>query len=206
MKSNLIYSVIARVYDLLDVIYFRNYSRSPRKAVIEEIGENDKILDLCTGTATNAINISKALPYTEIIGVDLSENMLQIGKDKIKKADIRNIELQKMDATQLSFESESFDKILLSLIIHEMDDKLRAEIITEAIRVLKPDGRIIITEWERSTELSKRLLFMPIHLLEPKTYREFLKKDLYSYFEKHGLKIERYIHCDYTRVITLSKK
>lgn len=205
MKTNLFYKLIAGVYDLLDVIYFRNYDNSPRKAVIEGISETDKILDLCTGTATNAINISKALPKTSVVGVDLSKNMLQVAGNKIEKAGIKNIKLYEMDATKMSFEAESFDIILVSLILHEMDEELRAKIISEAKRVLKKDGKIIITEWERSTKLSRRLLFMPIHLLEPKPYREFLRKDLYSYFAEHGLKIEKYTHCDYTKVITLTK-
>ena len=203
MNTNLFYKLISGVYDLLDVIYFRNYANSPRKAVIEAISEHDKILDLCTGTGTNAINIAKANPSAEIIGVDLSENMLKVAREKADKADTKNIKLYKMDATKLDFKSNNFDKISLSLILHEMDDELRSKILNEAKRVLKKDGKIIITEWERSTKLSKRLLFMPIHLLEPKPYREFLKKDLYSYFAKYGLKIEKITHCDYTKVIVL---
>ncbi len=203
MKTNIFYKFIASVYDLLDVIYFRNYNRSPRKAVIEAISKNDKILDLCTGTATNAMGISKAIPTSEIVGVDLSENMLKVAREKLKKSNIKNITLYQMDATKLSFKSESFDKILLSLILHEMDEELRSKILSEAKRASKKDGRIIITEWERSSKLSQQLLFMPIHLLEPKPYREFINKDLYTYFTKHGLQIEEYIHCDYTRVIIL---
>lgn len=203
MKTNIFYKFIASIYDLLDVIYFRNYDRSPRKAVIEAISENDKILDLCTGTATNAMDISRAIPSSEIVGVDLSENMLKVAREKLKKANIKNITLYQMDGTKLSFKSESFDKILLSLILHEMDEELRSKILSEAKRVLKQDGRIIITEWKRSSKLSQRLLFMPIHLLEPKPYREFINKDLYTYFTEHGLQIEEYIHCDYSKVIIL---
>ena len=91
MKTNIFYKFIASIYDLLDVIYFRNYDRSPRKAVIEAISENDKILDLCTGTATNAMDISKAIPASEIVGVDLSENMLKVAREKLKKSNIKNI-------------------------------------------------------------------------------------------------------------------
>ena len=60
MSSIAFYQVISKVYDLLDVTYFRNKERSPRKAVLERIGDGDRVLDLCTGTATNAINIAKA--------------------------------------------------------------------------------------------------------------------------------------------------
>ena len=203
MKTNIFYKLTAGVYDLLDVIYFRNIERSPRKAVHDNIAPKDKVLDLCTGTATNAIAISQTIPTTEIIGVDLSENMIKVAREKTEKADIKNIKLYEMDATKMSFEAERFDKILISLILHEMDEELRSKILCEAKRVLKKDGRIIITEWERSKKLSKRLLFMPIHLLEPKPYREFLTKDLYSYFAEYGLKIEEYKHCDYTKVIKL---
>lgn len=71
--NNLFYKMIAGAYDLLDVVYFRNFESSPRKAVIDTVSKNDKILDLCTGTATNAMGISKAIPSANIIGVDLSK-------------------------------------------------------------------------------------------------------------------------------------
>lgn len=89
MKANIFYKLIASVYDVLDVIYFRNYERSPRKSVIEVVSENDKILDLCTGTASNAINISKTLSATSIVGVDLSENMLKVAREKLKKPTLK---------------------------------------------------------------------------------------------------------------------
>ncbi len=203
MITNIFYQLIASVYDLLDIIYFKNYDNSPRKAVIEAIYENDKILDFCTGTATNAMGISKAISKVEIVGVDLSENMLKVASKKIEKSDVKNIKLYKMDATKLRFKTESFDKILLSLVLHEMNEEIRSKILSEAKRVLKKDGRIIVTEWERSKKRSQRLLFMPIHLFEPKPYRTFVKENLYSYFEKHGLQIEEYIHCDYTKVLVL---
>ncbi|MBQ4522253.1 MAG: class I SAM-dependent methyltransferase [Lachnospiraceae bacterium] len=206
MKPNLFYKMIAGVYDLLDVIYFRNYEKSPRKAVLESISGNEKILDLCTGTATNAIRIAKEKPNTKIIGVDLSKNMLKVASNKVKKQGIRNVKFYPMDATKLKFKQNTFDKILLSLVLHELEEDLAGQMIVEAKRVLKDEGEIIITEWEPSRQKRKRLLFMPIHYLEPKSYREFIKKDLYSYFKKYGLEIKKYEHCDYTKVITLVKQ
>lgn len=193
------------VYDLLDVIYFRNEKTSPRKAVLEQIGENEKVLDLCTGTATSAITIAKKKRTTKVIGIDLSKDMLKIGQKKARKAGLKNIKLYQMDATQLKFKSNSFDKILVSLILHELDEELATKIIMEAKRILKDDGEMIITEWEPSQQLLKKILFAPIHYLEPKTYRKFIKMDLYEYFEKHGFSIKKYLHCDYTRVLILKK-
>lgn len=81
MKLNVIYRIIAGIYDWIDIIYFRNYERSPRKAVLELISGKEKILDLCTGTATNAIGIAKKRPNTQVVGVDLSESMLKVAED-----------------------------------------------------------------------------------------------------------------------------
>ena len=202
---HLFYKIISKGYDLLDVVYFIDFKKSPRKAVLDRIYENEKILDLCTGTATNAITIAKKKANTEIIGIDLSKDMLKVAQRKIRKTELKNIKLYQMDATHLKFKSNYFDKILISLVLHELDEELAAKIISEAKRVLKDSGEIIITEWEPSKQLSKRILFAPIHYLEPKTYRRFIKMDLYSYFEKYGLSIQKYIHCDYTKVIILKK-
>lgn len=205
MNLELVYKLISKVYDLLDVIYFRDYEKSPRKVVLESIAEQDRILDLCTGTATSSINIAKAKTSVEIIGIDLSNDMLKVAKNKVKRAGISNLKLYQMDATQLNFKSHSFDKVLISLILHELNEELAAKIIREAKRVLKDNGEIIITEWEPSQQLSKKILFAPLHYLEPKSYRKFIKKDLYSYFEGYGLKIQQYEHCDYTKVVVLKK-
>ena len=205
MNSALFYKAMSKFYDLLDVIYFRKYDTSPRKVVNEAIQDNDKILDLCTGTGTNAVNIAKRNASIKVVGVDLSKNMLAIAESKIKKEKLLNIELFLMDAANLSFEDECFDKVLLSLVLHEMDEGIAARIMKEAIRVLKPDGEIVITEWERSSKFFRKVIFSPIEVLEPKPYKSFVVKDLYSYFKKFGLTVTEEIHCDYSKVLKLKK-
>lgn len=205
MNSVLFYKAMSRVYDLLDVIYFRKYDTSPRRVVNEAIKDNDKILDLCTGTGTNAVNIAKKNTSVKIVGVDLSKEMLAVAKFKIEKEKLLNIELFQMDATDMSFEDNCFDKVLLSLVLHEMDEGVAASIINEAIRVLKPDGEIMITEWERSRKLLQKVIFFPIEALEPKPYKTFVVKNLYSYFEAFGLTVIEEIHCDYSKVLKLKK-
>lgn len=193
-------------YDLLDVIYFRKYDTSPRKVVNEAIKGNEKILDLCTGTGTNAVNIAKRNAGVKIIGVDMSKEMLTIAKSKAKKNKLSNIRFCRMDATNLKFRNESFDKILLSLVLHETDEELAASIMNEAIRVLKSDGEIIITEWERSKKLLEKIIFFPIEVLEPKPFKSFIVKNLYSYFGEFGLTVAEEVHCDYSKVLRLKKK
>lgn len=205
MSSIALYQAISKVYDLLDVTYFRNKEHSPRKAVLERIGDEDHVLDLCTGTATNAINIAKAKPSTEITGIDLSDKMLEVGKAKVKKALLPNVSLKQMDATALEFKAASFDTVLISLVLHELDEDLSGRLILEAKRVLKDNGRLIVTEWEKPEKSLRRALFAPVALIEPKPYRSFIKKDMYKFFAAFGLRVEEYVHCDYSRVMVLSK-
>lgn len=196
---------MAGFYDLIDVTYFRNDKSSPRRVVFEEIKDKDKILDMCTGTATNAIRIAQKNPYAKVVGIDLSKDMLRVAREKIKRKRMSNIRLYCMDATRLPFKEKYFDKVLLSLVLHEIDEDLAARILMEAKRVLKEDGELIITEWERSTELFKKVLFFPIELMEPQHYKCFMKKDLHGYFASFGLKVVQERHCDYSRVLILQK-
>ena len=205
MDSKLFYKAMSEFYDLIDIVYFRDYDNSPRKVVFESIDNEEKVLDLCTGTATNALKIAKSKPLSEVIGIDLSKDMLKIAQGKVKKSKVRNIKLYHMDATNMRFQDKFFDKILLSLVLHEVEENLAEKILTEAKRVLKDDGEIIVTEWEKSRKFSRRALFLPIDILEPKPFKSFIEKDLYRYFERYGLKVVSEVHCDYSRVLKLKR-
>ena len=205
MNSVIFYKTMAKFYDLIDVIYFRNYNNSPRKVVFKIIENGNSVLDLCTGTATNALKIAKANPLSKVIGIDLSKDMLKIARQKAHKANTENIKLYCMDAAKLKFKDKCFDKILLSLVLHEIDDELAGNMISEAKRVLKDEGEIIITEWERSEKWWNKILFLPIEVLEPKPYKVFINKDLKTYFAKHGLSVKSEKHCDYSKVLMLRK-
>ena len=87
------YKMISKIYDLIDVIYFRNTQESPRKVTLDRINENDRVLDVCTGTATNAIEIASKKKGTRVFGIDLSSNMLKVGRERIKKKNILNVKL-----------------------------------------------------------------------------------------------------------------
>ena len=206
MNTKIVYKLLSGFYDLIDVIYFHNYENSPRKVVQDAIREKDRVLDLCTGTASNAIRIAKSNPTAKIAGVDMSKDMLKVAGEKLAREHIRNVKLYCMDATRLSFRNQCFDKVTISLVLHELDEALCDQLIQEAKRVLKDDGSILVMEWEPSTEWWRKCLFLPIHLLEPKPYRTFIKKDLKRYFHKHGLKVTKTRHCDYTKVLELQKE
>ncbi|BCN30749.1 class I SAM-dependent methyltransferase [Anaeromicropila herbilytica] len=206
MNNYVLYKGMSNIYDLLDVIYFRNKNRSPRTLVNSYINQpNAKILDICTGTASNAIAVASKNSDARIIGIDISKEMLQIADKKIKIQGLNNIKLYNMDATETKFKDNTFDVILISLVLHEISEELAEKILLEAKRILKPDGKLLIIEWEEPQSLLNKTLFFPIRKLEPKGFEQFLKLDMKSYFERFGFKISRMNHADYTKVLCLKK-
>ncbi|WP_167959080.1 class I SAM-dependent methyltransferase [Anaerosporobacter faecicola] len=204
MNSQIIYRFLAKFYDLLDVTYFRKKEESPRRAVMNQITDSDRvILDLCTGTGANALTIAKEKRHAKLYGVDLSTKMLQIAKEKKKKEQVANLKFMEMDATNLTFEKESFDVALLSLVLHEIKEDLAAKILMEAKRVLKKEGKLIVVEWEQPKSLLEKIAFLPIHVLEPRGFHHFLYMDIYEYFEKHGFTVTEKITCKYSKVLIL---
>jgi len=200
------YRIISKFYDLLDVIYFKDTNTNPRKGMLEYIPDKKlKVLDLCIGTAANSITIAENRPKSEIVGIDLSKDMLTVAKEKIGKRGIRNITTYVMDATNIGFDDNYFDIVVISLVLHEVDDNIRNKIIIEAKRVLKKKGRIIILEWDKPNKFTHKLLFSIIELLEPKGFKEFLQLNMKEYVEKFSLKALREKKCDYTRIIEITK-
>lgn len=204
MEDIVIYKALSKIYDLLDVIYFRNNKHNPRSILIDYINQNDDmILDICTGTASNAISIANRKKDTRIIGIDISKEMLQIAKKKIQKHGLNNINLYKMNATQTSFKDNTFNVIVISLVLHELPEELANNMLLEAKRILKPDGKLLVLEWEEPQSILKKILFYPIRKLEPKGFEQFLRLDMNSYFERVGFIISEMKHCDYTKVLNL---
>lgn len=206
MYYQLYYKLAAKAYDLLDFVYFHSPEKSPRQAVVSCIGEKESVLDICCGTGANAIKIAKERTGAKVVGADISKEMLAVAKEKRRKAGVPNLKFYHMDATKTEFKDACFDKISMALVLHEMPEELAGRVICELKRLLKDNGELIITEWEPNKIWRKKLLFLPIHLMEPKSYRILLKKDLDTYFKSFGLEIVEIKHCDYTKVLRIKKE
>ena len=200
------YKLISKFYGLLDIVFFRDNSNNPRNLILKKIpNENKKILEIATGTAMNSILVAKNRPKVTIVGVDLSEEMLDIAKNNIKRYGIQNIEFVKMDGEKMTFENETFDYIIISLLLHELREDTANNILKECFKILKQNGKIFILEWEEPKKNVQKVLFSIIKLLEPKEYKIFMKKDLNKYFAMNRLQITEIEYGDYSKVIELIK-
>ena len=106
---------ISPKYDALNHLLSFNIDKIWRRKTAKTVSKfyPKTILDLATGTADLAIQLAKHNPQAHIIGTDISEKMLEIGKDKIAKQGLANqIEIRVGDATALSFEDNSLARRL----------------------------------------------------------------------------------------------
>lgn len=204
-----LYTFLSWFYDLADVIWFSEKGKNPRNVINNIIpDENCRVLDLCCGTLTNGLCIAESKKNSRIYGIDRSKEMLREAKKKCKKKNINNIKIKCADATDTKIKSGSFDYIILGLVLHECTPNLAADILKEARRLLKDDGKLIVLEWDEETTLIRRLKFAPLYLfeiLDSKYFIDFFKCDKKKYFKKNGFTLTNYEHCNYTSVMTLTK-
>tara|TARA_B100001173_G_scaffold117773_1_gene102144 strand:+ start:452 stop:1168 length:717 start_codon:yes stop_codon:yes gene_type:complete len=137
---------ISSEYDLLNgIITFNNHSRWKNNILkISKKLKPKKALDIATGTADIAIKLG-SISDCQVIGIDISEKMLNVGRDKIiAKKMSKNVKLESGDAENLSYLNNTFDIITIGFGVRNFQDLKKG--LKESLRVLKPQGNLIILE------------------------------------------------------------
>ena len=105
------------------------------------------ILDIATGTGDFAIEALKLNP-DKVIGVDISEGMLSVGKAKMKKRGLDDrIEMQMGDSEKLLFEDNKFDAVIVSFGVRNFENLEKG--LSDMNRVLKKGGKAVIVEFSK---------------------------------------------------------
>ena len=179
------FNKIAGKYDFLNRFLTFGIDNMWRTKAVKKIKNNPKnVLDIATGTADLAIITAK---YTnaEIIGLDISDQMLEIGKEKITNKNLESrIKLINGDAENLSFNNETFDAITVGFGVRNFENLEKG--LNEIYRVIKKGGYVAI--------------------LEPSYPEKFPLKQLFNfYFETLTPIIGNLISKDYKAYSYLSK-
>ena len=142
-----LFNSIASDYDRLNHILSLNIDKGWRRMAVKEIADKDspvKVLDVACGTGDFTIEIAKKVSAgSEVIGVDISEGMMEIGKEKMLKAGV-TAEMTVADCEARPYDQNTFDRIAVGFGVRNfehLDLGLR-----EMGRVLKPDGKLVILE------------------------------------------------------------
>ena len=140
------FDTISKNYDGLNRVISFGIDVKWRKKVVAIVGENNpkQILDIATGTGDLAIMMTDLNP-DRVVGLDISAGMLEVGKQKINKANLSDtIEMLVGDTENMHFDDATFDAITVSFGVRNFANLDKG--LTEIKRVLKPKGKLVILE------------------------------------------------------------
>lgn len=141
---------IALRYDFLNRFLSVGIDQGWRKKAIRQLSEiNPKsILDVATGTGDVAIMASGLLHPVKITGIDISDGMLEVGRQKVKKLGMENtIELLNGDSEAINFEDGTFDAVIVAFGVRNFQHLEKG--LAEIKRVLRPGGKLVVLEFSR---------------------------------------------------------
>jgi len=151
---------IAWRYDFLNHFLSFSIDRLWRKRAIRIISETHKhpaILDVATGTGDLAIAALKLDP-SNITGIDISKNMLEIGREKIRKKGFSSkIELIQADSENIPFNDNVFDVAMVAFGVRNFSDPLKG--LSEMCRVVRNDGMIMVLEFSKPSGFPFRTVY-----------------------------------------------
>ncbi len=140
------FDTISNKYDGLNRVISFGIDVKWRNKVVKIVSKKqpENILDIATGTGDLAINLA-ATNAKEIIGLDISKGMLEVGRKKIASKKLENIISMVIgDSENLPFEDNTFDAITVSFGVRNFENLEKG--LSEILRVLKPNGIFVILE------------------------------------------------------------
>ncbi len=138
---------IAPSYDRLNHTLSWNIDKRWRRKAIQWLKpfRPQRMMDVATGTGDFAIQAYRMLQPAELIGTDISEGMMNVGREKVRQAGLESrISFAKEDCTALSFPDKRFDAITVAFGVRNFEDLDKG--LSEMHRVLDDDGHLVILE------------------------------------------------------------
>jgi demethylmenaquinone methyltransferase / 2-methoxy-6-polyprenyl-1,4-benzoquinol methylase len=184
-KEQRVHKVFEKISDNYDkmnsVISFQQHLKW-RKDTMKRMNvqKGSKALDVCCGTADWTIALAEAVgPSGEVTGLDFSQNMLNVGIEKVKNLGLKHVNLVHGNAMELPFPDNSFDYVTIGFGLRNVPDYL--QVLKEMHRVLKPGGIAVCLETSQPTLIGfKQLFFLYFRYIMPmfgklfaKSYKEY---------------------------------
>ena len=178
---------IAHRYDFLNRFLSAGIDVTWRKKAIGYLKElkPQKVLDVATGTADVALMTEKMLHPSSIIGIDISDGMLEIGRQKIKKKSLEAIiQLYNGDSANIAYADNCFDAVTVAFGVRNFQQLEKG--LSEILRVLRPGGKLVVLEFSRPKKfLIKGFYNFYMKSISPNIAKIFSKnKTAYAYLDE----------------------
>lgn len=178
---------IAGCYDRLNRVLSGGIDISWRKKAIRQLQQDrpERILDVATGTGDMAIIAYGLLKPQKIIGIDISEQMLELGRKKVEKEGLTSvIQLQNGDSETIKFADNSFDAVMVAFGVRNFENLENG--LKEMLRVLRPGGKLVVLEFSRPRiKIFRGLYNLYMGIVAPEIARWFSQnKKAYQYLNQ----------------------
>ena len=173
---------IAPAYDQLNHTLSWGIDKSWRKKAIDWLKpfNPQRMMDVATGTGDFAIQACRVLNPKELIGTDISEGMMNVGRQKVKEAGLESrISFAKEDCTALSFPDNRFDAITVAFGVRNFEDLDKG--LREMHRVLDSEGKLVILELSEPEWFPMKQLYALYSKVVIPTLGKLLSKDRSAY-------------------------
>lgn len=145
------FNTIAPYYDFLNHFLSLGIDRSWRRKAIKELKSLEPlslVVDIATGTADVAIETAKRIEVKRIIGIDIAQEMLDIGHKKVNKKGLEDIiSLELGDSEDLRFDDNSIDAVTVAFGVRNFENVSKG--LSEIHRILKPGAKLIVVEFSK---------------------------------------------------------
>ena len=173
---------IAHSYDLLNHSLSWGIDRRWRRIAIDSLApfRPQQILDIATGTGDFAILSAHRLHPQSIIGADISDGMMSIGQQKVKKQGLEHvIRFKREDCCALTFADNTFDAVTVAYGVRNFENLDHG--LQEIRRVLKPGGHLLIVELSSPNHFPMKQLFSVYAKVVMPTLGRMISKDHSAY-------------------------
>ncbi|TNE54184.1 MAG: bifunctional demethylmenaquinone methyltransferase/2-methoxy-6-polyprenyl-1,4-benzoquinol methylase UbiE [Bacteroidetes bacterium] len=146
-------------YDFLNHFLSMGIDRLWRKKAIRMLQKSQpkKILDIASGTGDFALEALRLQP-TEIVGLDISDGMLEVGRKKMKKKGVDHIiRMELGDSEAIPYDDHYFDALTVGFGVRNFENLEKG--LAEMLRVVRPDGKLIILEFSKPKSFPVKQLF-----------------------------------------------
>ncbi|NIK74460.1 demethylmenaquinone methyltransferase/2-methoxy-6-polyprenyl-1,4-benzoquinol methylase [Thermonema lapsum] len=151
---------IATTYDLLNHVLSLGIDVTWRKKATKMLArwQPKHLLDVATGTADFAIELSKIPSVEQVVGVDISEKMLEHGREKVRQKKLsEKILLEYGDSENLQYENNTFDAVTVAFGVRNFANLEKG--LQEIFRVLKPGGVLLVLEFSKPKRFPIKQLY-----------------------------------------------
>lgn len=176
------FDAIAGKYDLLNHTLSFGFDKGWRRKGIHFLRPYSpkQILDIATGTGDLAIAMQKQLHAETIIGADISEGMMEVGRQKVKEAGLQDhVSFEYQDCTALTFADNTFDAVTAAFGVRNFEDIEKG--LREMYRVTKPGGHLMILELSTPESFPMKQLYQLYSKVVIPTVGRFVSKEKAAY-------------------------